>query len=353
MFMIKNIYQKIKKWFIGLIIGGVALGASINIPIIPVEMQWLGSYEQVINNNLPEDSWNNSPKRFVHVFKYNNDIVEVEISELEYRKLAEKGARQPEKKKFYNIIKAIQKTNAAISLDSTANGVACSACTSITYSHTVSGADRYLFVNVAWGSGSSPRAVVSSVTYNGVALSKIRADNTGGSTTLFNEIYGMTSPTTGTNNVVITMDKGVRVLNGGSISLTGVDQTSPVEANSGTSLNNQTNISTAITTITDGAWVLAGIGTLENLAGCTKTSSQTEFYDTETSYSSYYYGGGGSYYGPKSPAGSVTMSWSLSGYWADSDCDVVNQSVAVIKPSGGSSPPAATQTNQQSIYWFD
>lgn len=135
----------------------------------------------------------------------------------------------------------------AIAYDSSAQSSASS--TSVTFSHTCSGADRVLLVDAYW----SASATVSSITYNGVAMTNVVSPlDTGGG-----ERHGMfylIAPATGANNVVLTLS-GSTQIEIASVSYTGADQTSPIDATrTETGLETGTSYSEAITSIADNCW---------------------------------------------------------------------------------------------------
>lgn len=91
-----------------------------------------------------------------------------------------------------------------------------------TFTHTCTGTDRYLTVEVQIvGSSVS----VSGITYNGVAMSLIRrVVNTNAV-----ELWGLVNPASGAHNVVVTLS-GAATNARGAVSFTNVDQTTPVDS---------------------------------------------------------------------------------------------------------------------------
>jgi hypothetical protein len=121
---------------------------------------------------------------------------------------------------------------------------------------------------------------------------------------------------------------------GGSISLTGVDQSNPVELPfSGANGNNGTP-SVTVTTVNDNAWVVDSIANRSGAGGnavtATAGAGQTGWWNANNGNSTNNgVRGAGSYEGPKTPAGAVPMTWTLS-----SSQDWAIGAVAV-KPAGG------------------
>lgn len=105
----------------------------------------------------------------------------------------------------------------AVTFDAAANGQTAFG-TTLTYSHTVSGTDRALFVAVVVGGG----VAISGVTYNGVAMTAVET----GSTTY--RLFALAAPATGANDVVVTA-ASAEVIVAVSASYNGVDQVTPYD----------------------------------------------------------------------------------------------------------------------------
>lgn len=122
--------------------------------------------------------------------------------------------------------------------------------TSLTYSHTCTGSDRYLWVVVNTGNVG---VTVTGVTYAGVAMTLQYQNNPG----LQNmALYKMANPASGANNVVCSFS-GSAAAASSSGSWTGAGQTGNPEAvlASG-ALSNTDPFSTSVTTIGDNSWAL-------------------------------------------------------------------------------------------------
>lgn len=104
----------------------------------------------------------------------------------------------------------------AIALNSTSSGF--SSGSTLTFAHTVSGANRILVVGTR-------EPAVSGVTYNGVALTK--AISSSGGSGVDSAIWYLIAPATGTNNIVVSATANMVCY---ASSWTGVDQVSPIEA---------------------------------------------------------------------------------------------------------------------------
>lgn len=106
-------------------------------------------------------------------------------------------------------------------------GASSSASTSLTWSHTCTGSNRALLVGVAMGKGTDT-GISTTATYNGVAMTSLGVIHTGGGTAGYVQLFGLANPASGANTVAITAAGGTPgTLAGGSVSGTGVDQTTP------------------------------------------------------------------------------------------------------------------------------
>ncbi|MBI3030219.1 MAG: PQQ-binding-like beta-propeller repeat protein [Candidatus Rokubacteria bacterium] len=244
---------------------------------------------------------------------------------------------------------------ASIAVDSSSSCTPTSA-NSFTWSHTTSGVDRVLIVGVALRNPNSQ--TVSSVTYAGTSLTQVLARDNGTSVRI--EIWRLVGPALGTNNVVVSYASGVSAKTAcGAVSLTGVDQSNPIDATNsatGTSLAP----SVTVTTVTNYAWVIDGIAFRST--GNAKPTGTAGGGQTER-WSGYTEGGGsdpnirgkGSTEGPKNPAGSVVMDWSLDG---STSVDWAAAGVA-LKPDACPSTTVAeptyvaanAQSGQATVYW--
>jgi hypothetical protein len=154
--------------------------------------------------------------------------------------------------------------NAAIGFDNASFGTSGSepAGPTLSWSHTVgSGNNRILVVGIAAEDDSVNDLVISSVTYGGANMSLVAGSSSTAdvSTLQKTELYYLLSPASGTDTITVTYSGPVSNRNGGAVSLTGVDQRGreAVATNANTSSD---TISTDITTLTDGAWVVDVVG---------------------------------------------------------------------------------------------
>ena len=112
----------------------------------------------------------------------------------------------------------------AVAVDAVANSGFQTAA-SYSYTHTVSGAERLLVVEVSIDANAQS---VSAITYNTVALTFKGRVLTGGAAGA-SEIWSLTNPATGANSVAVTLSAATGSVTG-SVSFTGVDQSTPLGA---------------------------------------------------------------------------------------------------------------------------
>lgn len=187
-----------------------------------------------------------------------------------------------------------------ILFDASSNGGYTAASNTDTWSHTCSGDDRFLVVGVAM---LSLAQTVSGITYNGVALTLIgvRSSVTGAARV---ELWGLIAPATGANNIVVTLTGSIAFA-GVASSYNNVHQTVPTE---GFNSAQATNVGAAdatvnVTTVADNDWTVDIV--------CTDDTAITVGAGQISRANVTGAGGSGamSSEGTKTPAGSVTMSW--------------------------------------------
>lgn len=146
----------------------------------------------------------------------------------------------------------------------------------ITVNHTTSGANRLLISGVTIQAvGAQPTA--TGVTYNGVAMTKARADQTNNGTVYIEtSVWLLHAPATGSNSVSATIN-----WNGGSstsgvvnnVSYTNAQQTSTADAVNGLVASGTGSKTFTVTTTASGCWIyVAGIA---RGSGPTLTANQT------------------------------------------------------------------------------
>jgi len=184
------------------------------------------------------------------------------------------------------------------------------------------GQNRFLLVGVSIDNSSGH--TVSGVTYNGIPLTFIGAQNNG--TNVRVELWYLVAPATGNNDVIVTFlpASNLNVVAGG-LSLTGVDQTSPLELPATFNTGNGATASLNLTTTSDNAMVFDTLAIGSNLSPA-EGAGQTSRWNT--SVGGQPLTGAGSTKLQASP-GAVAMSWSIGSpqNWAIG--------AVAVRPAGG------------------
>lgn len=181
------------------------------------------------------------------------------------------------------------------------------------YSFTVgTGDNRILLVGVETGGATfGSNDVITSVTYNGVSLTRI--NTVANSNRMY--LYYLIAPATGANTLVVTASSSGGLMRSSPVSYSGVDQTSPIDAN-GTGTGSTTTMDISLTSTTDNCWMVA---VNENSSGEPTASTGTV---KRTSSS----GGGYGFLDSNSavtPAGSYTLQFDQPSATAYSNCSVM------------------------------
>lgn len=199
------------------------------------------------------------------------------------------------------ILVVLAPATSGIAFDAASNSGEQLAQSSYNWSHTCAGTDRYLKVAIGM---LSLAQTVSGITYNGVALVFLGAQSSVSGAARI-ELWGLVAPATGSNTIAVTLTGAVNS-GGVAASYTGVHQTFSTE-----SLNSAqaTNVGAAdatvdVTTVADNDWVIDGVVTDDT--SITVGAGQTSRNNISGTVGSV----ADSDEGPKTPAGSVTMSWS-------------------------------------------
>ncbi len=126
-----------------------------------------------------------------------------------------------------------------------ANSVVVSSASSMQWQHTTgSGNDRLLLVTIdIFRSNGQPRTV-SSITYNGIALTQATTKEHSSNPRLRSYLFYLTNPASGTKTISVTFSGSTDAI-GGSVSYTNVNQTSPLQvssANSGSGITQSTSL---------------------------------------------------------------------------------------------------------------
>lgn len=148
------------------------------------------------------------------------------------------------------IVNAAGSPSPGIAFDASGSVVQNSTGASFTWSHTVSGSNRVLVVGVSVRNPQNQ--TVSTVTYAGIPLTFVGARSNETSARV--EIWQLVAPAVGTANVVVNLSAPAKIV-GGAISLTGVDQTTPI-AGSAFTAGSSTNPALTLNNVATSAWVI-------------------------------------------------------------------------------------------------
>ncbi|WP_153558811.1 DUF4347 domain-containing protein [Roseimaritima sediminicola] len=196
-----------------------------------------------------------------------------------------------------------------VTVDATSTATAASETDSRSVSHTTSGTDRLMLVGISFGEDKGER--VSSVSYNGKALSRVGAQDHNDGSTARVEIWSLLAPDLGTHNVHVSFtDEEHEGATIGVMTFNGVDQEAALgsfASRQGTSSTLSADVSSA-----DGETVfsVAALNDSNNY-NLVPGGGQTEYWDLHRSKAN----GSGTL---MAGAASVTPTWSVatSGKWA-------------------------------------
>lgn len=118
----------------------------------------------------------------------------------------------------------------------------------LTFSHTCSGENRVLFVTITVNTNGGYQATNFSITYGGVAMTALDS-------AYYNDVSGkvytfyLVNPASGANNIVVSYTPGLAYyFNVHAISLTGVDQTNPIDVHGANTFTTNRPFDTTFTT---------------------------------------------------------------------------------------------------------
>lgn len=190
----------------------------------------------------------------------------------------------------------------AISFDASATG-SVSSNTTLTFSHTVgAGSNRILWV--AFLVNDAAPAAVSSVTYNGVAMTATVDSPFVEQATIYQHLFYLVAPASGAHNVVITMASSMSGINAHAVSYAGAKQTGVPDAHATGTGTGTTGTMTA-TTVADNSWL---VGFFRNEAAGNGTAGGGTTQRTSIVGNSSFDDSGGA----KTPAGSYSVTETFS-----------------------------------------
>jgi hypothetical protein len=180
----------------------------------------------------------------------------------------------------------------------------------LSWSHTIgAAADRMLIVGIAIEESSSQSGDnVDSLTYNGTDMLFIDTASiaTGGRRmrVYMYRLDDASLPAAGTYTIDLQLQGNVNEVNAGAISVSGALQAAP-EAVNGNTTSSGRSITTGITTLTDGAWVIDVVGAGDD-GNFTQGGGQTEVWDANVNTAA-----GAMSYKAVSPPAATTMQQTL------------------------------------------
>jgi hypothetical protein len=190
---------------------------------------------------------------------------------------------------------------------SSAGASATSPTATASWSHTCSGTNRLLIVGVAVGDASTG-AMTLGVTYNGVAMTSVARVNSNNQTAGFVELFRLINPPTGANTVVVTPSATANAISAGSISFTGVHQTTPL-GTAATAFGSSGTPTVAVTATTSGNMIVDAV--CNGAAVTSSNQTQRWLRNTNTSTAA----GNGAAATAAATGSSVTMSYATTSDW--------------------------------------
>lgn len=210
-------------------------------------------------------------------------------------------------------------------VDSVANSGA-SAVASLTWSHTCTGSDLLLVVGLSWTVSST----TMSVTYNGVSMTAGPGGQTDTTSSYHTEIFYLVNPAPGANDIVATPSSSAAIY-GGAVSLTGVDQATPIPAHNESSGSGFGAQALSVVTTVANSWVFSNFSQANFTS--TITPTQTQAYNEGNTTTARR--DGGSYQGPIASPGSTSSTWTISG---GTNRSWGHQVIEIAPASGGGAP---------------
>lgn len=185
-------------------------------------------------------------------------------------------------------------------------GASATATNTVSWSHTCSGSSRLLIAAVAVGQNPDT-GITTSATYNSVAMTSVGVVHANNSGSGYVQMFRLVNPASGANTVAVTASTTVNALSAGSVSFTGVDQTTPI-GTPATAFGFSTTPSVAVTGTTAGNMVIDAMVTGTGVTSSTQTLRWSRITNTDTA-------GGIGASATADAGGSVTMSYSITSDW--------------------------------------
>ncbi len=199
--------------------------------------------------------------------------------------------------------------------------------TSLTFSHTVTGSNPFLVVDVI---GDVANDKITGVTYNGVAMTLPANGKVLITGDRYLYSFVLANPATGAHNVVITASSSI-LIQGIATSYTGAQSSSTVDNSTNNTDNTVTSLTTSLTTVADNCWVhLFAASTDVTIAAGTGTTNRKTTTNPALA---------GDNNAAKTPAGSVSMQVTNNG-----SGNSRNYGAILISFAPGVAVPATTST---------
>jgi hypothetical protein len=207
------------------------------------------------------------------------------------------------------------------------------AVSSITMAHTVSAnlSNTGLLVHVHIYDPTEADRNITSVTYNGEALSKLKDFDVGGDG-VNDEYWFRASPTTGTHDVVATAAGTCSEFSLNAVTLGNVLSTQPDTNTGGETDTTTATPSLSVTSTVDRAFLFSSCSAYDNGGVYVTGAGQVELFNYVVGYVS------DGYSGPKTPAGAITHTWS------NDTTDTFGLVGVVIKPYVAAGGPTNLKT---------
>lgn len=216
----------------------------------------------------------------------------------------------------------------AISLDSNTNSGALQAVSTVTFANTIANPNELLVVAIGARAALANKTnlVVTGVTYAGLAMTKLRADENDSDASFRSELWYLSGAPTGNNNVIVTWTGAVVYGAAVASSYIGVNPSNPIDSQS-TAQGVALTLTASQTVTTPNVWMVDAVysrsGTLTKDATQTLLAGVTIAVDDNV---------GSSYKGPIA-VGSQSMTWTES-----NDGNDWVMSVAALKPAHNFTP---------------
>lgn len=310
--------MEIKKTLAGIAVGATLLVGGGTVDMVPRETNVMFAYQQeagvqgsveyitatgtvISASKQPQyEDTDKDGKISVQVSAdTKGNLVFAQIDEAKYKDYDKAGSYLSAEKLTYYITPAealaeslVEIAQAdTVALDSAPGGIPnCSPCTSLTWSHTVTGTNPAIVVSAH--DGTAAAWSITGVTYAGAAMTEVGHQGT--TQPIWASLWYKTG-TTGANNVVISVSASHSLL-GGSTSYAGVDQASPIDVHGGATTAS-TNVTKSLTTTVDNVWLVASISANRTLS----PASGSTYRDSCCGYGMY------DSNGPKTPTGTYSV----------------------------------------------